>query len=80
LFFSDRAKNIVSVIRQITVSTVIAAKLTTGLNITTLSYSGVPAQVTIGSTANPQQFSILKLDGVGMFGLNIFEKKSNFFL
>ena len=42
-FFSDLAKKNVPIIRHITVRAAIAAKLTTGSNITTPSYSGVPA-------------------------------------
>jgi len=46
LFFSDCAKKNVPSIRHPAVSTAMAAKFRAGLNITTLSYSGVPAYIT----------------------------------
>lgn len=43
LFFSLRAKKNVPMIRQTTVSAMMAMSVTAGLNSTTLEYSGVPA-------------------------------------
>jgi hypothetical protein len=45
--------------------------LLTAAALLTLSATGAMAQVTIGSTANPQPFSILELDGGGTRGLRL---------